>query len=173
MKTVYVLLLSFLFVSCGATVFVDYDPETNFTEYKTFQFTNHIESNVSSLDENRIIKAIDSVLVTKTWQRTDYCQFYIDFFVASVYEDPRSSVRVGAGTGGGGFGVGGSVGIPLGSSKIQENVTIEIYEAYNNGAMVWKGSLLAARKEKATPVQKELHYQKVIATILEKFPPQK
>jgi hypothetical protein len=162
-----------LFVSCGATVFVDYNPETNFTEYKTFQFTNNIESNVSSLDEKRIIKAIDSVLVTKTWQRRDYCQFYIDFFVASVYEDPSSSVSLGAGTGGGGFGIGGSIGIPLGSSKIQEYLTVEIYEAYNNSAMVWKGSVVTSRKEKATPAQKEQHYQKVIATILEKFPPKK
>ena len=97
--------------------------------------------------------------------------FYIDFYKEEIIEDTRSAVGVGAGSGGGGIGVGVGVSIPIGPAMVQERLTIEIYSAYNEGTLVWQGALDATIKENATPAQKEVHYQKVVAKILKDFPP--
>jgi hypothetical protein len=172
MKFVTVVFLSVLLASCGAQVFVDYDSQTDFSSQQTYQLFKEGERNMSPLDEKRINMAIDSLLVLKSWTRTDYCQFYIDFYVEQGAYITPNTIGVGLGSGNSGVAVSGGVGIPIGPRKIEERLTIEVYEAYNNEALVWQGSIDKPRKVDATPSQKETHYIKIVSEILKKFPPQ-
>ena len=79
MKHIFILLVSVVLISCGSTVAVDYEKNTDFTSQKTFQFYEPERTGLNELDIKRVETAIDNVLAQKSWQRTDYNQFFISF----------------------------------------------------------------------------------------------
>ncbi|GEQ85608.1 hypothetical protein ULMS_11160 [Patiriisocius marinistellae] len=160
-------------ISCGASVAVDYDKETDFTTQKTFQFFTEKDSRVNPFDTKRIETSIDSVLIANDWQRTDYNQFFVDFYVDVLPSSRRSVIGIGLGSGGGGIGIGGSVGIPVGAKKMEHVLTISFHEATTNQPLVWEGVASGVLNENATPEQKESFYDRLVRTILSKFPPKK
>lgn len=172
MKIVYILSLFLVLLSCGSTVDVDYEKGTDFTSQRTFQFYEPERTGLNELDINRVEAAIDSVLLQKSWQRTDYNRFFISYYVENIAAPRRNTVGVGIGSGGGGFGIGGSVGIPIGARKFSQTLTIQIFKASEGQPLVWEGSLEADVKENATPEEKERHFIKTVSKILSKFPPE-
>ncbi|MGJ8666836.1 MAG: DUF4136 domain-containing protein [Patiriisocius sp.] len=171
MKLVSFIFGCFLLISCGASVVVDYDKETDFSTQQTFQFYTEKDSKVNPFDTKRIETSIDSVLSAKTWQRTDYNRFFVDFFVDKLPAQQRSTIGIGVGSGGGGIGIGGGVGIPVGAKKMEHVLTIMFREATTNQPLVWEGSASGLLKENATPEQKEGFYNLMVRKILSKFPP--
>lgn len=171
MKHLLLSLASLILLSCGSTVAVDYEKNKDWDQYKTYQLYPEMKSGLNALDEKRVVKAMDSTLKLKNFQRTDYNQYWIAFYVEENLSNSRNTLGIGVGSGGGGFGIGGGVGIPIGGKIINQRMVIEIREGQPEGKLIWEAVYDGELKEKATPEQKEKYYDKIIPMMLEYFPP--
>lgn len=169
MKYLFFLLIPIL-VSCGSTVAVDFDDQTNFTSFSSYNFYPTIESGLNDLDDKRIMFAIDSLMAQKGFQKSENPQLLVNFFVKEILTSSRNTLGIGIGGGGGNVGIGVSGGIPIGGREIEQQFTLDLIDA-NNDALVWQGILGGRYKEKSTPLQKERYYEAIIQKILKKFPP--
>jgi hypothetical protein len=174
--------LAVLLASCGSIVAVDYEPDTDWRKYQIYQFSQahtgkggepQAPSGLSQLDDLRIMRAIDSLLPRPEYQRSDYNQFYIDFYVDEQLSESRNTLGIGVGSGGGNVSVGGGIGIPIGGKVINQRLTLEFIDATMGQKLIWQAVYDGELKEKATPAQKDAYYNKVIAKMLKGFPPQK
>ena len=59
----------------------DYDRETSFTFYKSYNYFPDLDSGLSKLDDTRIIKITDSLLSLRGFIRSEEPQFLINFFI--------------------------------------------------------------------------------------------
>eukprot|EP00179_Madagascaria_erythrocladioides_P026442 CAMPEP_0198345646 /NCGR_PEP_ID=MMETSP1450-20131203/75283_1 /TAXON_ID=753684 ORGANISM="Madagascaria erythrocladiodes, Strain CCMP3234" /NCGR_SAMPLE_ID=MMETSP1450 /ASSEMBLY_ACC=CAM_ASM_001115 /LENGTH=172 /DNA_ID=CAMNT_0044051003 /DNA_START=1 /DNA_END=519 /DNA_ORIENTATION=+ len=172
MRSLSILVLSILLASCGATVAVDYEERTDWSNYQSYQFYPNIESGLSELDNKRIAKAVDSVFGTSVYTRSENPQFLINFYAKEALSSSRNTIGVGLGGGGGNVGVGGSVGIPIGGPKIEQQITIDFIDAQKD-QLIWQAVVDCSLREKATPEQKDKHYLLAVQKALKKFPPKK
>ena len=180
MKHIILGCLTMILFSCGSTVAVDYEPNTDWSNYKIYQFSQthtgrggepQAPSGLSQLDDIRIMRAIDSILPSSEYQRSDYNQFYIDFFVEEQLSNSRNTLGIGVGSGGGNVSVGGGIGIPIGGKVINQRITLEFIDASMGQKLIWQAVYNGELKEKATPKQKDAYYAKAIAKMLAEFPP--
>ncbi len=169
MKYLFFLLIPIL-VSCGSTVAVDFDDQTNFTSFSSYNFYPTIESGLNDLDDKRIMFAIDSLMAQKGFQKSENPQLLVNFFVKEILTSSRNTLGIGIGGGGGNVGIGVSGGIPIGGREIEQQFTLDLIDA-NNDALIWQGVLDGRYKEKSTPLQKERYYEAIIQKILKKYPP--
>ena len=105
------------------------------------------------------------------YQRSDYNQFYIDFFVDERLSESRNTLGIGLGSVGRNVSVGGGIGLPIGGKVINQRLTIEFIDATMGQKLIWQAVYDGELKEKATPAQKDAYYFKVIAKMLKEFPP--
>ena len=117
------------------------------------------------------MKAIETSLENRGITRTDYCRFYINFYVNEHVTESRNTLGIGVGGGGGNVGVGVSGGIPIGGRLINQRLTIDEIDASHGQELVWQAVIEGEIKEKATPEQKEAYYNSEIEKALQKFPP--
>ncbi len=160
-----------LLVSCGATVALDYEEQTDWTQYRSYQFYPNIDSGLSELDNKRIAHAVDSVFGPR-YTRSQNPQFLINFHAKEALSNSRNTIGIGLGGGGGNVGVGGSVGIPIGGPSIEQQITIDFIDAEKD-QLIWQAVVDCRLKEKATPEQRDMHYLKAVEKALNKFPPKK
>ena len=66
------------------------------------------------------------------------------------------------------FGVSG--GIPIGSKKIREVLTIEFLTPIKE-ELFWNATLESTVKEKRLPQEKEIYFQIIVPKVLSKYPP--
>jgi hypothetical protein len=170
MRPIFAIVISVLLFSCGATVGVDYDEKTDFSQYKTFDFYPSIESGLSDLDDKRIIKITDSILQQRGFTRSEEPQFYINFFASEFLSESRSSIGIGVGGGGGNVGVGVSGGIPIGGNIVNQRLTMDFVDAAKD-ELIWQAVVDGEFKEKASLAQIESYYWTVLSKILKKYPP--
>ena len=171
MKYLILAFLTILLASCGSTVAVDYENDTNWTAYKGYQFYSEMETGLNELDNKRIIKAVDSILQLRGLQRTDYNDIFINFHVEESLSNSRNTLGIGVGSGGGNVSVGGGIGIPIGGKIINQHIILEFIEEEVGGKLVWQAVYDGELKEKATPRQKEAYYVKIMAKMLAAYPP--
>lgn len=173
MKTIFLFLSSILLISCGATVSVDYDEVTDFSQFTTYQFYSDIDSGLNELDNKRIMKAIDSSLQRRGFTRTETCKFYINFYASEQISNSRNTIGIGVGGGGGNVGVGVSGGIPIGGRIINQQLTIDIIDTSQGEELAWQAVIEGELSENASPAQKDTYYTAVIDKALKRFPPRK
>ncbi len=173
MKSTFFLVAVLVFCSCGPAVYVDYDETQDFSEYTSYQFYPDIESGLNQLDDKRIVKAIDSVLQQRGFTKTPYSRFFINFYAGESISKSRSTLGIGVGGGGVNGGVGVSGGIPLGGPVVKQLLTIDFVNAKGDQDLVWQAVVEGELKERATPLQKEAFYYKMVSKALSKFPPEK
>tara|TARA_B110000093_G_scaffold164453_1_gene188170 strand:+ start:1687 stop:2190 length:504 start_codon:yes stop_codon:yes gene_type:complete len=155
-----------LFIGCSSPkVYTDYDISVDFTQFKTFDFYEDNGENLNALDVKRITATIQENLNTVGLQQKEAPDFFIFFDTKTVENQNNNLIRIGLGNGGTGI----SGGIPIGSKKLNEKLTIKFIEAKNND-LFWEGSLDAVIKERRTPEKRELHWKEVIHEILKEFP---
>jgi len=171
MRYLILVFLAVLLVSCGSTVAVDYEKGTEWTAHKGYQFFSEMDTGLNELDNKRIIRAADSILQLRGLQRTDYNDFFINFYVEESLSNSRNTLGIGVGSGGGNVSVGGGIGIPIGGKIINQHITIEFIEEEVGGKLIWQAIYNGELKEKATPKQKEVYYTKVITKMLSEYPP--
>lgn len=84
-----VLFLPWLFVSCGPMASVDFDPETNFSQYNSYDFYPSIDSGLSELDNKRIMGVLDSLMPLKGFQNPNRPKFSLIFMQRNTSLTPE------------------------------------------------------------------------------------
>lgn len=172
MKRVAILTSFLIFLSCSPIrVAYDYQKGTDFSSYTTYNYYDEIDSGLSELDENRLVKALDSTLKSKGYLLSEEPGFLINI-KSEVYRKAQSN-SVGIGVGGGGRNVGGgvSVGIPLGSASIQRAIILDFVDA-DRKQLIWQADTESGFRDNASPSVREEALQRVVEKALNKFPPE-
>ena len=173
MKTFKFILLALLFTSCGTIVNYDYEKSTDFTQYKTYNYFDDMETGLSQLDNKRIMRAIDAKLITMSLKRSDNPDFYIDIQSQDVQNRSNPNVGVGVGGGGrGGFG-GVSVGLPLGGNQNTREITIDFVDKAKGERLFWQAVSESTYKPNASPEKREVVFAKLVEKIFSGYPPKK
>lgn len=172
MKYILTLIISIILVSCGATVAYDYDTATDFSVYKTYNYYPNIKSNLSNLDNTRIIKATDSILMARGFEKSESPQLLINFFATEFLTQSNTSIGFGVGTGGYNGGVGVSGGIPVGGDIVNQKITIDFIDNKED-KLIWQAVGNDELKVKANSQQKDDYYFSLISKIMKGYPPQK
>jgi len=172
MKYLLILISSVILISCGATVSYDYDTQTNFSEYKTYDFFPNISSGLSNLDNIRIMKATDSILQSRGFEKSESPQFLINFFAKEFISQSNTTIGFGVGGGGHNGSVGVSGGVPVGGDIINQKLTFDFIDEKED-KLFWQAVGSDELKVKASPSQKDDYYFSLISKILKVFPPKK
>lgn len=172
MRLLFISFLFFCLAGCKSVdVSSDYDRTTNFTNYKTYNYYDAINSGLTELDEQRLITAIDSILEQKTFSKSNSPDFLINIQSQTYQSAERSSVSVGIGGGGGNVGGGMSVGIPVGEGKLNREVVLEFLDAKTH-SLYWHAIGKQTIPNKVTPEQREQIITEVVSEILSVYPPE-
>ena len=172
MKYLLILFASVILISCGTTVAYDYDTTTDFSGYQTYNYYPSLKSNLSNLDNARIIKATDSILIARGFLKTESPQLLINFFVSEFLTQSNTSIGIGVGTGGYNGGVGVSGGIPVGGDIIKQKITFDFIDNKED-KLIWQAIGNDDLKVKANSQQKDVYYFTIISKILKGYPPKK
>ncbi|TPV34199.1 DUF4136 domain-containing protein [Paucihalobacter ruber] len=169
-------LLQFVFVicffSCGPVINYDYEHRTDFSQYKTYNFFDDIESGMSELDENRFKEAITTVFKAKGYEMSDTPDFFVDI-QSELYEVAQDGgFGVGIGGTGGNMGGGMSVGIPVSQNTTRRVIILEFLDK-DRRTLFWQAVARGAYKQNASPEKRQLDFLKLVDKILSGYPPKK
>jgi len=174
MKAFRVILIALFFASCGTT-FVNYDFEksTDFTEYKTYDYFDDMQTGLSKFDSLRIISTIDAKLSSMGFKRSENPDFYIDIQSKELMNRNSPNIGVGVGGGsGGGFG-GVSVGMPLNINKYTREIIIDFVDKNQNEKLFWQAVSESTYKGNASVEKREATLAKLVDKIFASYPPKK
>jgi hypothetical protein len=170
MRILSVYLISLVLVACGAAVTIDYDEQTDFSQFTSYNYFPKIESGLNQLDDKRIMQATDSLLQRQGFVKSETPQLLINFFAKEYLSNSRNTIGIGIGSGGGNLGVGVSGGIPIGGMVVNQTITVDFIDATND-ALIWQAMVEGEFKEKANPIQRETYYFNVLEKAFKKYPP--
>ncbi|HET8837849.1 MAG TPA: DUF4136 domain-containing protein [Flavobacteriaceae bacterium] len=172
-KTYFSGFVFLLLFGCAAPqIFYDYDVQTDFSVYKTYNFYTDMETGLNDLDDERVFVAIDSALTKKGIHLSTTPDFKVNFY-ASYFEKPSGSrIGLGFGSGGGGIGIGVSGGIPVGAPDVYMHLTIEFVEWPSN-VLYWQTVIESRFNPNMSPEERSAYFQNIILKALEKYPPEK
>ncbi|WP_291275103.1 DUF4136 domain-containing protein [Flavobacterium sp.] len=163
--------LSFLsLISCTSVrVNADYDKKANFEAYKTYAYfkSGIDQAEISDLDKKRILYAIDDVMATKGFAKSETPDLLISIFtkereVVDVYQN------YGFGWGWG-WGPGWGMGYSRAITTPEGTLFIDIIDAKTK-ELIWQGQgtgYLSSNTDK-----KEERIKEFVSKILEQYPPQ-
>lgn len=174
MKFLFILIASgLLLTSCGSSrVNYDYDLNKDFSTYKSFNFYPSMNSRMSQLDEERIMRNIETYLQSRGFVLSDSPDFYVNFYGNQYTQNSNAgNIGVGVGSGGRRSGIGISGGIPIRSSKLKEELVIDIIDT-GNKTMIWN-AIYNSSVPTNSPEAKNAYYREKIAKMLSNFPPKK
>lgn len=170
MKALNFLIIAFVFTSCGTIVNYDYEKSTDFTQYKSYNYFDDMETGLSELDTKRFVRAIDKKLKTMGLSRSENPDFYIDIQSREIQNRNNSNVGVGVGGTGGNVGGGISVGIPLGGNENTRKVVVEFVDD-SKGGMFWQAVSESSYKSNASPEKREAKFVALVEKIFPSYPP--
>ena len=171
MKGIGYMLLVLLFTSCHVVrVQTDYEKETDFSNYSTYNYFSDLETGLSELDEKRLIRILDAAMQSEGVLLSEEPDFLINI-ESGIYQTPRNNT-VGVGVGGTGRNVGGgvSVGIPIGQSNVQREIIFDFVDSQKD-MLFWQATSKSGFSENATPVEREKKLQQIVDKVLSKYPP--
>jgi hypothetical protein len=148
----------------------DYEKSTNFSNYKTYNFFSDIDSGLSELDQKRLIFALETKLNGMGLEKSENASFLIDIKSNERHENSRNTVGVGVGGGNRGLGGGISIGIPIGQSKINRQITVEFVDDTKIG-LFWQAKAESGFKPNQKPEKREAHFKAIVEKMLEGYPP--
>lgn len=165
------LLLLFILSACSSVnVNTDYDKKVDFAQYKTYAYyKNGIDkAEISDLDKKRILRAIDEVMTTKGFTKSETADMLI-----SINAKSEQNVNVNNFNGGWGWGFGWDPfwgGNTMVSTSTDGILTIDIIDAKLK-ELIWQGEgsgYLTKNVEK-----KDENVKLFVTEILAQFPPVK
>lgn len=161
-----------LLTSCGATkVNYDYDDQTDFSSYTTYNYFDDMETGLSQLDEKRLMDALDASLGEKGLMFAEEPDFFINIKSSVFRSQSGNNVGVGLGSGGGSIGGGVSIGIPVGGAKLTREIQLDFVDA-NKDILVWQATSKSPFHEGDTPLEKSEKIQAVVNKTFSKYPPE-
>ncbi len=171
MKPLKLLLLLLLVASCAPIqVNYDYEKETDFTQYKTYNYYANMETGLSELDTKRLFDILDERLTAKGMTLSDTPDFYVNIQSSEYQENQRNTVGVGVGGSGRNLGGGISIGIPVGQANVNRQIIIDFVDESKNG-LFWQAVTESSFNPKATPEKREERLKQIVDKVLEGYPP--
>ena len=171
-KTFCIALILSLFSCSTIRVNYDYDPDTDFSSYRTYNYFSDMDTGLNNLDTNRLIDAIDSVMQQKGIKLSEEPEFLINIQSQSFYNAQTSSVGVGVGGTGGDVGGGVSIGVPIGSNGLDREIVFDFVDIGKN-QLFWQCVSSSNYNEKASPEVKERKINEIVTKVFAKYPPAK
>lgn len=177
-------IFSLTLVACGSTnTNVDYDTETNFTQFSFYQLMpakptlgaqGAVIGPTDEITGQRIAEAITAQLSAKSLNAVEKdADVQVSYFTTLENREKTSSFSIGLGTGSVSSNSATSVGV---GTTIPLDTTINVYtqitiDFHVNDKLVWRGfdGFEAAPDMTATAKQAEINT--VVANILGKYPP--
>jgi len=168
LKGIAVLLLV---VSC-APIYVnyDYDKDTNFAEYKSYNYYADMKTGLSALDTKRLLDIIDIQLQEQGFTLSKNPDFFIDIKSSEFRGAQRQTVGVGVGGSGRNVGGGISIGLPIGQAQITRKITFDFVDE-NIKQLFWQAESESSFNPTATPEKRENRLAAIVAKVLKKYPP--
>ncbi len=171
MKRVLILVLVFVVVSCAPIrVNYDYDKGTNFAKYKTYNYYSDMNTGLSELDTKRFLEALDVKLETLGILFSETPDFFIDVKSSTFQSAQRNTVGVGLGGGGRNMGGGISIGLPIGQSSANRQITIDFVDE-NKKQLFWQAVSESNYNPNRIPKEREAQLNAIVEKILSQYPP--
>jgi len=171
MKIFKIVLLVLLITSCSSIkVNYDYEKNTDFTKYKTYNYYSDLDTGLNELDSKRLLKALNKNLQIKGMSLSETPDFFINILSDEFHETQRNTVGVGLGGGGGNVGGGISVGIPIGQSNINRRIVIDFIDE-NGIGLFWQATSNSSFNPKSSPEKREAILNAIAEKILTNYPP--
>lgn len=170
LKNALVVVAAGLLAACssGPTVNSDYNPSTNFSQYKSFGFmaTDPIKD---PMVDTRIKDGVTAALTAKGWTRNDQKPDVVVVPHVQLSEETQlNTYNSGWGYGYGRWGGGPTTTtvqkIPIGT------VIIDIVDPKLK-EMVWRGTASDTIKQKATPEERQTAVNEAMVKLFQNFPP--
>lgn len=171
MRKLVILALILSVVSCAPIrVNYDYDSATNFTQYKTYNYYSDMKTGLSELDTKRFLDALDAKLETLGILFSETPDFFIDIKSSTFQAAQRNTVGVGLGGGGRNMGGGISIGLPIGQSSANRQITIDFVDE-NKKQLFWQAVSESNYNPNSIPKDREAQLNAVVEKILSQYPP--
>lgn len=167
----FLVLIVLLLVSCASIkVNYDYDENTDFSQYKTYNYYSDIKTGLSELDTKRLFNALDEALQNQGFTLSDSPDFFIDIQSSEYQETNRNSVGLGVGGSGRNVGGGISIGIPVKQDNVNRIIQFDFVDESGIG-LFWQAVSESSFNPKATPEQRNAQLQSIVEKVLKGFPP--
>lgn len=171
MKNLHYLLIILLVISCAPIrVSLDYERNTDFSKYKTYNYYSDINSGMSELDTKRLFDAINEKLKEKGFSISDQPDFFIDIKSSEYRENQRSTVGLGMGGTGRHVGGGVSIGIPIGQANFSRQIQFDFVDEQGAG-LFWQALSESNYNPNGTPENRESLIKAIVHKVLDGFPP--
>ncbi len=164
---------------CSSTdVVTDYNPRADFSRYERYTIADGsgADKAVSPFIVDNVKESLQRQLKAGLYKQADDAtkpDFLVRYYIAEAAETIDRSPRLGLGFGsfGGNFGVGTSVGVPLGKDKINRNIQI-IIDLLNpaDKKLTWRGSLVIELDDRDPKVNANT-IERAVTEIWSQFPP--
>jgi hypothetical protein len=159
------------FISCASVqVNYDYDPGTDFSAYKTYNYFSDLETGLSNLDNQRLLDAVDSLMQVKGIKLSEEPEFLINIQSQAYLKPQNSSLGVGVGGTGSNVGGGVSIGVPLGGNSLERELVFDFVDSKKN-QLFWQAVTLSNLNEKASPLTRERKIIEIVSKVFAKYPP--
>ena len=172
MKVFKYILCLCLITSCGALVDYDYENNTDFSKYKSYNYFTDMNTGFSQLDNKRLVKTIDAKLQAMGFTKTEDPSFRIDIQSGEITNNVGNNVGVGFGGTGRNVGGGMSIGIPVGNNSVLREVSIEFVDDSKSGVF-WQAITTINQTRNNTPEKREAAFVKMVEKIFSKYPPKR
>ena len=176
--------LALLFLNLAAMaqdVQFNFDPNADFSKYKTYKWEKHPKSlDVDDLTMGQLAKGFDAALAAKGLTRTDSgaTDLVIVFQVAVSQEKEMTAYNTGGygygpGYRGGWYG-GGGMGMTTATTSTI-NIGTVVLDMYDTGTktMVWRGQASKTIDGKAKPDKRQKNIDKAAEKMMKNYPPKK
>lgn len=148
----------------------DYDKATDFSNYRTYNYFQDLETGLSELDTKRLLHAIDSTMQIKGFQFSEEPDFYINIQTREFKNPNRNTVGVGVGGTGGNVGGGVSLGLPIGPANLEKEIIFDFVDSQKD-ELFWQAVTESAFRENASPTAKEQKLQQIVMKVFARYPP--
>ncbi|MFK5973283.1 MAG: DUF4136 domain-containing protein [Flavobacteriaceae bacterium] len=173
MKRFFLLFILSLLFSCNAVkVSYDYDKDTDFSNYNTYNYFSDIKTGLSELDNKRLFRAMDITLRTKGLLFSEEPDFLINIQGTSFQAPQNSSIGVGLGSSGSNVGGGLSIGIPVGRPNVEQEIQFDFVDIKKD-MLFWQANSKSSFKENMSPIEREQKLQEFVDKVFAKYPPKK
>jgi len=176
--------LFFLLAACSSkpTAKIDFNPNTNFQQFTSYQFSPNTDISVDSnpIMINRIQTAIDNNLALKNLTKQEFidknsADLTIQVSFTEQEKQNNSSFSVGLGTsrmgGNSRSSIGVSTSVPINSDA--DIITKIIIDISDSKQAIWHGSDIYEARAELTMEQTDQAVYSVVNSLLTNFPPEK
>lgn len=177
-KALFLLTIITVMASCTSTAVIqDYSSQTQFTEYKTYQWLpSHTSKAKLPQDQSFTKQRIEQAIIKHLTNRgalvvRNQAEAYISYgyqLITTETIEPRTTIGLGWGVRH--FGL--STQFPIDYEKnVYKDIewSVNIYNARQK--LIWQGKVTKPLKQFENPAEAEVYTQEVIDSILQKFPP--